>query len=105
MKIKDLDQHCGNCSIIEYCGNPFGFCICRHKRFSDMDENEYKSIAENVTDIKRLDACEDCYEYDCGVHSYSDTDFADEDCEYRDLARDYYCEQIADRVVRAMKKR
>lgn len=94
MKIKELDQHCGECGIIEYCGNGFGFCICTDTRFGDMEESDYKRIAETAADIKSLDICDGCKRQDCGPYA-SPTDPADEDCEHADEARDYYCGQIA----------
>lgn len=103
MKIKELDQHCGNCGVSEYCGNPFGFCLCRGGSFGDMEESEYGKIAETATDIKKFDACEGCDRPDCEAYRYSDDNFADEACEHNDEARDYYCEQIAAFVENSMK--
>lgn len=96
MKIKKLELHCGICDIIEYCGSEY--CLCSDGRFGDMEETEYIKIAETATGIKELDACRGCDRPDCGVYKYGDDDFADEDCEHSDEARDYYCEQIADCV-------
>jgi hypothetical protein len=95
MKIKALDQHCGNCGVTEYCGNPFGFCLCHDLRFGDMEESEYAKIAENATGIKKLGVCEGCTRPDCEVYRYGDDNFADEACEHNDEAKDFYCEQIA----------
>ena len=103
MKIKELEQHCGDCSITEYCGNSYGYSVCCDERFGDMEEGEYMKIAETATDIKQLDACVNCDRPDCGVYRYSEDDFADEPCEYDNEARDYYCEQIADRVKKSVK--
>lgn len=99
MKIKELDQHCGECGIIEYCGNGFGFCICTDGRFEEMDESDYKKIAESAVNIKSLDVCDGCKRQECGTHT-SPEGSADEDCEHADEARDYYCEQIAAFVER-----
>ena len=57
MKIKDLNQHCGECDLIEYCGNAFGYCLCYDERFADMEESEYKEIAEKAKNIKELKVC------------------------------------------------
>ena len=103
MKIKDLNKHCGECSISEYCGNPFGFCLCTDERFDSMEESEYIKIAETATDIKESESCEGCKRPDCEAYRYSDNEYADEDYEYNDDARDYYCKQIADYVENAMK--
>lgn len=102
MKIKELEQHCGNCSLTEYCGNTFGYSICCDERFEDMDESEYARIAETATDIKPFDACKDCERPDCGAYRHNDDDFADEPCEHGDDERDYYCEQIAAYVEKAL---
>lgn len=102
MKIKELNQHCGDCGITEYCGNTFGYSICCDERFDDMEESEYQKIAEKATNIKPLAVCTDCDRPDCGVYRYSDDDFADEPCEYDDASRDYYCEQIADYVNKVL---
>jgi hypothetical protein len=103
MKIKQLDQRCGDCGVVEYCGNPFGFCLCDDEFFGEIEEKEYKKIADSATGIKPLDACVGCYRPDCGIYRYSATDFAGEDCEHNDDARDYYCEQIAGFVKSAVK--
>lgn len=98
MKIGDLDQHCGNCGVIDFCGNPFGYCLCRNKGFDDIEEDAYSEIAEKATGLKNLKVCEGCARPDCGIYRYSNEDFADEECEHMDEARDFLCEQIADYV-------
>lgn len=102
MKIKELDQHCGDCNLTEYCGNTCGYSICCDERFCDIEESEYAQIAETATDIKPFEACVNCDRPDCGVYRYSDNDFADETCEWDDESRDYYCEQIAAYVEKAL---
>lgn len=105
MKIKKLDQHCGDCGVSEYCGNSFGYCLCKDNRFGDMEENEYKKIAETATAIKPLDACEGCRRTDCGSYRYSEEDYENEDCEHEDEARDFACEQIADFVETVLREK
>lgn len=47
MKIGQLDQHCGNCKIIDYCAEPFSdLCLCTIAELAEMQESEYKKIAE-----------------------------------------------------------
>lgn len=98
MRIKNLNQHCGECLLTAYCGNPFDYCLCTDGRFSNMSESEYQGIAMTATGIKKLDACHECNRSECGLYRYSDDDFANEACEHADEAQDYYCEQIADYV-------
>ena len=98
MIICELKQHCGNCGVIEYCGNPFCYCLCDDERFEDVEEKVYRMLAESATGIRALDECDGCERRDCDVYRYRDDDFADEPCEYYDEARDYYCMQVADYV-------
>ena len=94
MKIGELNQHCGNCGVTSYCGNPFGFCLCTDDRFSEVDDELYDSAADSVSGLKRHEACDGCLSYgdDCDT------------CEYDDEARDYFCEQVADWVYRELNK-
>lgn len=47
MKIGKLDMHCGECSIINYCDEPFSdICICTERRFKNIDESEFIKLAE-----------------------------------------------------------
>lgn len=40
-------MHCGECNIIDYCGEPFSdICICGERRFEDIDEAEFIKLAE-----------------------------------------------------------
>ena len=99
MKIGDLGQHCGNCDVAEFCGNPFGYCLCTDSRFSDTDEADYWIHAEEARNIEPYEACIGCVTDDrC--------DYLPEEgaaCEHNDLARDYFCEQIADFVYAKIK--
>lgn len=102
VKIHELKQHCGNCGVISFCGNPFGYCLCYDKRFTDVEEEVYRILAESASDTKALDECEGCERPDCGAYRYSDDDFEDEPCEYEDQSRGYYCNQVADYVYGLM---
>lgn len=49
MKIGELDQHCGNCSIIDYCSEPFSsLCLCTDKRLCECDTDTYIKLAKEV---------------------------------------------------------
>lgn len=51
MKIGELNERCGNCSIIGYCTEPYEtpqLCACA--ALENIDEEEYKRIAESVTE-------------------------------------------------------
>ena len=97
-KIGELNQHCGNCGVVEYCGNPYGYCLCTDSRFTDVEEEKYAEIAVNKPWENPFAACMGCERPDCGQYSYGDTDYADESCENEDESRDYYCNQVADYV-------
>ena len=85
MKIGTLRQHCGQCSIIDYCGNPYGFCICTNGRFHDLDEHQYNQAAKLAITLP-YSGCQECNMDEC------------EGCDQEDEQRDHYCEQIADYV-------
>lgn len=56
MKIGKLKEHCGNCSLIAYCGEPFESPqLCIYEELADVEETEYKRIAENVTEEEILE--------------------------------------------------
>lgn len=47
MKIGKLDMHCGECSIIGYCGEAWSdIAICREQRFENIEELEFLNLAE-----------------------------------------------------------
>ena len=102
MKIGELRMHCGNCSIVDYCGNPYGYRICGQERFSDMDDSEYRRIAETLTDIKTFPDCKGCERSSCEAYRFSENDYDDDDCENRDERLDFYCAQVADYVYSVM---
>jgi len=103
MKIGKLEQHCGECEVIDYCGNGFGFCICTDSRFAEVDEADYYSIAAKTPEIKELEICKGCKRPDCDIYRYSEIDYADEPCEHMDENRDNFCEQVADYVYSTIK--
>jgi hypothetical protein len=93
MKISKLDQHCGNCSLIELCGEPFYYCLCGDSRFEDMDEEEYKEFAEKIdwAGFVPHDPCKDC-DKDC------------EGCEEESENNDCRVSYIAYKVAEMLKK-
>ena len=97
MKIGELKQRCGSCSVIEYCGNPWFYCLCTDSRFRDIEESFFIEIANSV-DVKAFEGCHECKRGDCEPYFYSKADFEDEECENYDEMRDYVCKQIADYV-------
>jgi hypothetical protein len=47
MKIKDLEQNCGDCALIHYCAEPFEeLCLSTDSRFKELTEDEYIALAE-----------------------------------------------------------
>ena len=49
MKIGELDQHCGNCTIIDYCAEHFSeLCICGSEELKEMEEEDYIKAAEEI---------------------------------------------------------
>jgi hypothetical protein len=50
MKIGELDMHCGNCGVIDYCTEPYeapGLCCI--EGLEDVEEEEYIRLAESLT--------------------------------------------------------
>lgn len=88
MQIKELNQHCGECELIEHCGNAFGYCICTDERFQEMSEEQYKKLAEQA-EFKEFKKCEGCFEECMG-------------CENEEEEREYRSKQIADFVEKAI---
>lgn len=51
MKIGKLNQHCGNCSLIEYCTEPYETpCLCACEELDDVEEERYAELADSITD-------------------------------------------------------
>ena len=50
MKIGKLDMHCGECNIIDYCGESFSdISICMEKRFENVEEKDFIKLAKTST--------------------------------------------------------
>jgi phage FluMu protein Com len=42
MDIRDLKERCGECDLIEHCGEPYSeIKICRDERFENVTENNF----------------------------------------------------------------
>ena len=89
MKIGTLEQHCGNCILTEFCGNAFCFCLCNNEKFKDVDAKTYKEIAEKAETI-HYPECIGCDEDVC------------DGCPCDDEARDFFCEQVAEKVEKEL---
>lgn len=51
MGIGELKEHCGNCSLIDLCTEPYctpQLCACEELAYVDVDV--YKQLAKSVTD-------------------------------------------------------
>lgn len=51
MKLNELDQHCGECSLISLCGDEMPFsevCLCADSRFASLTEEQYIELANQV---------------------------------------------------------
>ena len=49
MKIGELDQHCGSCSIIDLCGEPYSeIMLCANEKLSEMEEEDYIRKVEEI---------------------------------------------------------
>lgn len=51
MKIGELQDHCGNCKLIDYCTEAYETPhLCAYKELEDVEEERYKKIAESITE-------------------------------------------------------
>ena len=42
MKIGELNMHCGECKLIDNCGEPYSdICICTESRFENVEEDKF----------------------------------------------------------------
>lgn len=50
MKLKELEQRCGECKCIDYCAESFeDLCLCCDSRFSEMTDVGYKEKAKTIS--------------------------------------------------------
>lgn len=51
MKIGELNEHCGNCKLIDFCTEPYETPqLCAYEELADVEQEEYKRIAESITE-------------------------------------------------------
>lgn len=51
MKIGELQDHCGNCKLIDYCTEPYETPhLCAYEELEGVEEETYRQIARNVTE-------------------------------------------------------
>lgn len=54
MKIGELDQHCGSCSIIDLCGEPYSeIMLCANEKLSEMEEEDYIRKVEEIRSTQK----------------------------------------------------
>lgn len=47
MKIGELRMHCGECNLIEHCGEPYSdIAICCEERLKNINEDEFSKLIE-----------------------------------------------------------
>jgi len=97
MLLGKLDQHCGNCGIIDYCVTESGYSICKDARFMFVQVEAFKAIAEKCSS-ESLESCKGCQRPDCGVYRHSETDYSDEVCEHSEEEKESRTRQTADYV-------
>lgn len=62
MKIGELNMRCGECSLIDHCGEPYSYiCICNIKRFENIDEETFLKLIENSTKKSKKAKINDVY--------------------------------------------
>lgn len=48
MKLGELEQHCGNCEVIDLCGEPWSdIMLCANMRIEHVEEKDYLKFACN----------------------------------------------------------
>ena len=95
MIIGNLNQHCGECNVMEYCGDSFDYCLCEDSRFEDMAEEKYKELAEKIdwSDFKEHPPCVGC-NHDC--------DECDEESEEKDMRVRFIADKVAELLKRQL---
>lgn len=73
MKLRELEMHCGECSLIELCGEPFEeICLCTNSNLKDMEEETYEQLAAGIRNgifetIRKCYSNEDIEEIICNM--------------------------------------
>ena len=89
MKIGKLEQHCGDCAIIEHCCED-GYAFCYDNRFANVDEDEFLKLVDKVDWSEFVDhpPCAGCEKDDCtGCDEHSDN---------LEVRAKYVAEKVAD---------
>lgn len=56
MKIGELNEHCGDCPLIDFCTEPYETPqLCVYEELENVDAEKYKEIAEKITDTEIKD--------------------------------------------------
>lgn len=84
MRIGNLEMHCGECAVIEYCCED-GYAICADPRLQDTDTLVYAQYAVSAP-ICSIHECAGCND-DCTL------------CDHRQEALEYHAQQFSDYVV------
>ena len=49
MKLKDLEMHCGECTVIDFCGEPYSdICLCKNEAIEHLEDKDYIKIALSI---------------------------------------------------------
>lgn len=53
MRIGELNEHCGDCPLIDYCTEPHETPqLCIYEELENIDTEKYKEIAEKITNAE-----------------------------------------------------
>lgn len=56
MRIGELQDHCGNCKLIDYCTEPYETPhLCAYENLENVEEETYREIAEGITEDEIAD--------------------------------------------------
>lgn len=56
MKIGELQDHCGNCKLIDYCTEPYETPhLCAYEELEDVEVKTYLKIAKSITEEEIAD--------------------------------------------------
>jgi hypothetical protein len=62
MKIREMDDHCGECKLIDWCGKPYEYPhLCYESRFKDADIETYIKYAETSKRSSKVAISNDVY--------------------------------------------
>ena len=62
MKIGELGMKCGECSLIDHCGEPYSdIAICMERQWNDIDEETLYMLLETSTKRTKEGRLDDAY--------------------------------------------